>query len=84
MKKSTVRRVDRIEIVRDGGYIRFTVHGTGFLQNMVRIMVGTLLEVGCGRMRPEQVKAALENPDRQKAGPTAPAQGLCLVSVDYD
>lgn len=84
MKKSTVRQVDRIEIERDGGYIRFIVHGTGFLQNMVRIMVGTLLEVGCGRMRPEQVKAALENPDRQKAGPTAPAQGLCLVSVDYE
>ena len=84
MKKSTVRCVDRIEIERDGGYIRFLVHGTGFLQNMVRIMVGTLLEVGCGRMTGEQVKAALENPDRQKAGPTAPAQGLCLVSVDYD
>lgn len=84
MKKSTVRRVDRIEIERDGGYIRFLVHGTGFLQNMVRIMVGTLLEVGCGRMQPEQVKAALECPDRQKAGPTAPAQGLCLVSVDYE
>lgn len=84
MKKSTVRRVDRIEISRDGGYIRFMVHGTGFLQNMVRIMVGTLLEAGCGRMTAEQVRAALENPDRQKAGPTAPAQGLCLVSVDYD
>ena len=84
MKKSTVRRVDRIEIVREGGYIRFTFHGNGFLQNMVRIMVGTLLEVGCGRMTVEQVEAVLANPDRQKAGPTAPAQGLCLVSVDYD
>lgn len=84
MKKSTVRRVDKIEIERDGGYIRFIVHGTGFLQNMVRIMVGTLLEAGCGRMAPEQIRAALENPERQKAGPTAPPQGLCLVSVDYD
>ncbi len=84
MKKSTVRKVDRIEIRREGGYVRFTVHGTGFLQNMVRIMVGTLLEVGFGRMDKEQVKVALENPERQKAGPTAPAQGLCLVSVDYD
>lgn len=83
MKKSTVRRVDRIEIEREGGYLRFTFHGTGFLQNMVRIMVGTLLEVGCGRMTVEQVAAVLENPDRQKAGPTAPAQGLCLMSVDY-
>lgn len=84
MKKSTVRCVDRIEIEREGGYLRFTFHGTGFLQNMVRIMVGTLLEVGCGRMTVEQVAAVLENPHRQKAGPTAPAQGLCLMSVDYD
>lgn len=84
MKKSTVRRVDRIEIEREGGYLRFTFHGTGFLQNMVRIMVGTLLEVGCGRMNASQVAEVLENPDRQKAGPTAPAQGLCLMSVDYD
>lgn len=84
MKKSTVRRVDRIEIEREDGYLRFTFHGTGFLQNMVRIMVGTLLEVGCGRMDAAQVAEVLENPDRQKAGPTAPAQGLCLMSVDYD
>jgi tRNA pseudouridine38-40 synthase len=83
MKKSTVRLVDRIAIEREGGYIRFTFHGTGFLQNMVRIMVGTLLEVGMGRMSAEQVRTALENPERQKAGPTAPAQGLCLMEVDY-
>ncbi len=84
MKKSTVRCVDKLLIERDGGYIRFIVHGTGFLQNMVRIMVGTLLEVGFGRMTVQQVKAALENQERQKAGPTAPARGLCLISVDYD
>lgn len=84
MKKSTVRLVDRIDIRREGDYIRFLFHGTGFLQNMVRIMVGTLLEVGCGRMTVDQVKEALENTERQKAGPTAPAQGLCLMSVDYD
>ena len=84
MKKSTVRRVDRIDIERRGEYLVLTFHGTGFLQNMVRIMVGTLLEVGCGRMTPEQVREVLHNPDRQKAGPTAPAQGLCLESVDYD
>ena len=84
MKKSTVRRVDRIDIEREGDYLLFTVHGTGFLQNMVRIRVGTLLEVGFGRMEPEQVREALEARERQKAGPTAPAQGLCLLSVDYD
>ena len=83
MKKSTVRVVDKIEIERQGGYLYFTIHGTGFLQNMVRIMVGTLLEIGCGRMTMEQLKEAMVNPERQKAGPTAPAQGLCLISVDY-
>lgn len=83
MKKSTVRKVDRIDIRRDADYLRFTFHGTGFLQNMVRIMVGTILETGCGRMEPEQVREALEAKERRKAGPTAPAQGLCLVSVDY-
>ncbi len=84
MKKSTVRCVDKILIEREGGYLRFTFHGTGFLQNMVRIMVGTLLEVGCGRMTVEQVRQVLENQERQKAGPTAPAQGLCLMQVDYE
>ena len=84
MKKSTVRKVDRIEIVREGDYLRFIFHGTGFLQNMVRIMVGTLVEVGCGRMNAEDVLEALKTKERRKAGPTAPAQGLCLMSVDYD
>lgn len=84
MKKSTVRRVDRIDIRRDGGYLQFIFHGTGFLQNMVRILVGTLLEVGCGRMSMEEVAECLKSPERRKAGPTMPPQGLCLLSVDYD
>lgn len=84
MKKSTVRCVDRIDIQREGEYLRFTFHGTGFLQNMVRIMVGALLEVGCGRMTVKQLTEALENPQRKKAAPTAPAQGLCLMEVDYN
>lgn len=83
MKKSTVRTVDTIEIVRKGGYLYFNVHGTGFLQNMVRILVGTLLEVGYGRMAPEQMADILEAKDRRLAGPTAPPEGLCLVKVDY-
>ena len=76
--------MDEIKIERDGGYLRCTFHGTGFLQNMVRIMVGTLLEVGCGRMTVEEVRRVLESKERCKAGPTAPAQGLCLMRVDYD
>lgn len=83
MKKSTVRVVDKIEIVRKGGFIYFNFHGTGFLQNMVRILTGTLLEVGRGKMPPERMPEILEARDRQTAGPTAPPGGLCLVKVDY-
>lgn len=83
MKKSTVRVVDTIEITKKSGYIRFRVHGTGFLQNMVRIIVGTLLEVGYGRMKPEDMEEILEAKDRKTAGPTAPAEGLMLIKVDY-
>jgi tRNA pseudouridine38-40 synthase len=83
MKKSTVRIVDRIDISRKGGYIYFDFHGTGFLQNMVRIMTGTLLEVGKGKLRPEDIPDIIEARDRSKAGPTAPPQGLCLEKVDY-
>lgn len=83
MKKSTVRTVDRIDIVRKGSRLTFTVHGDGFLQHMVRILVGTLLEVGWGKRSPESMKALLEARSRREAGFTAPAQGLCLMNVDY-
>lgn len=84
MKKSTVRTVDKIDIIKEENYIRFFVHGNGFLQNMVRIIVGTLLEVGYGRIQEGDVLNALESKERIKAGPTAPPQGLCMLSVDYD
>ena len=83
MKKSTVRIVDTITVRRRKGYVYLTFHGTGFLQNMVRIMSGTLIEVGLGRKRPEGVGEILEACDRKVAGPTAPAKGLCLLKVDY-
>lgn len=83
MKKSTVRIVDSITVKRKGSFVYFDVHGTGFLQNMVRILVGTLLEVGKGAKSPEWVREALEAENRQAAGPTAPPQGLCLIRVDY-
>ncbi len=84
MKKSTVRSVDSIRIETGGHFIRIYYHGTGFLQNMVRILTGTLLEVGFGRLEPEDMESILEARDRKKAGPTAPAAGLCLMKVDYD
>lgn len=83
MKKSTVRVVDSIDITTRRGYIYFTFHGNGFLQNMVRIMVGTLLDVGKGKKKPEDMTDILHGLDRQLAGPTAPPQGLCLLKVDY-
>ena len=83
MKKSTVRVVDVIRIEQSGNYIRFYYHGNGFLQNMVRIMTGTLLEVGWKKREPEDMNAIIEGRDRKLAGFTAPAQGLCLMKVDY-
>ena len=83
MKKSTVRIVDEIDIRRSKGYVYLTFHGTGFLQNMVRILVGTLIEVGYHRMAPESMVEVLDAKDRKQAGPTAPAKGLCLLRVDY-
>ena len=83
MKKSTVRLVDHIAIERRKDRVVFTFHGTGFLQNMVRIMVGTLLEVGRGYWTPEHVCDILAAKDRKQAGPTAPPEGLCLMKVDY-
>ena len=83
MKKSTVRCVDTINIEESGNYIRLYFHGNGFLQNMVRILTGTLLEVGYGNITPDEVKDILDACDRQKAGPTAPPQGLTLMKVDY-
>ncbi len=84
MKKSTVRRVDLIEIVQNGPYLTFTYHGNGFLQYMVRILTGTLLEVGYGKRTPESMEELLAARERALAGFTAPAKGLCLMKVDYD
>ncbi len=83
MKKSTVRVVDSIRIEAKNGYLYMTFHGTGFLQNMVRILVGTLLQVGKGERKPEEMEDILEGCNRQLAGPTAPPCGLCLEKVDY-
>lgn len=82
MKKSTVRRIDAIEIRQAGEELRITVTGNGFLYNMVRIMVGTLLEVGLGQRSPESIPA-LFGAERAEAGPLVPAQGLCLMEVTY-
>lgn len=84
MKKSTVRTVDKIEITRKGAYLNLSFHGNGFLQHMVRILTGTLLEVGFGRRTPESMAELLNAKNRSLAGFTAPAKGLCLMKVDYE
>lgn len=83
MKKSTVRLVDQILIEEKGDYLTLTFHGSGFLQHMVRILTGTLLEVGFGKRTPENMQELLTEKKRANAGPTAPAQGLCMMKVDY-
>ena len=81
-KKSTVRRVDRIKIYREGEEIRFDVTGNGFLYNMVRILVGTLVEVGLHQREADSIPA-LFGADRANAGMLMEAQGLCLMEVTY-
>ena len=83
MKKSTVRIVDTIQISRKGQYINFTYHGTGFLQHMVRILTGTLLEVGLGKREVHSIPELIDAKNRSLAGFTAPACGLCMMQVDY-
>jgi len=81
--KSTVRTVDRIDISADGPYLRIAFHGDGFLMNMVRILTGTLLEVGFHKRDAHSIPAVFAALSRPAAGPAAPAVGLCLTKVDY-
>ena len=81
--ESTVRHVESVEVCRDGSIITIRVTGRGFLYNMVRIMAGTLMEVGRGRLMPEDIAGILEAKDRSAAGPTAPACGLTLAKYEF-
>lgn len=82
-KKSAVRKVEKLEIIENEDELTIRITGDGFLQNMVRIITGTLIDVGKGRIRPEEIRVILAAKDRKKAGPTAPAGGLMLMSVEY-
>lgn len=81
-KKSTVRTLFSLEIQTVGPEVVFTVKGNGFLHNMVRILVGTLVEVGSGTRAPDSI-VDLFGAERALAGPCMPAQGLCLMEVEY-
>ncbi len=81
--RTTVRRIETCELTEDGELLLFDVRGNGFLRNMVRIMVGTLVEIGQGSRSPESVDMLLAPGRREDAGRTAPPQGLCLMRVFY-
>ncbi|MCI8326581.1 MAG: tRNA pseudouridine(38-40) synthase TruA [Lachnospiraceae bacterium] len=83
MKKSTVRTIVKIEIEEIEREIRLRFTGNGFLQNMVRILVGTLVEVGRGERNVEEMTEIIESRDRQRAGALMPAKGLTLMEVKY-
>lgn len=82
-EKATRRTVYRLGVSRRGRFVYFDIEGDGFLYNMVRAIVGTLLWVGRGKLEPEAVREILRSRDRRKAGPNAPARGLCLERVWY-
>lgn len=83
MKKSTVREIYSIDIALKGSYLNMTYYGSGFLQYMVRILSGTLLEVGFHKRTPESMTELLDAKNRALAGATAPAKGLSLLKVHY-
>ncbi|MGN0361580.1 MAG: tRNA pseudouridine(38-40) synthase TruA [Bilifractor sp.] len=81
--RSTVRTIYSAEVRRSDDLIRFRICGNGFLYNMVRILAGTLIEIGRGRYGPEKMQDILHARDRGAAGPTAPAHGLTLLEIRY-
>jgi tRNA pseudouridine38-40 synthase len=81
--KTTVRRIDSVKITLEADSIIIDVVGGGFLKNMVRVMTGTLVDIGRGRFKPEHIQLLLQSGDRKQAGVTAPACGLCLMEVYY-
>lgn len=82
--KSKVRELKTVDIIENEDELVFRLVGNGFLYQMVRIIVGTLLEVGCGKRLPQDITRILNEKDRNEAGPTAPGHGLTLWKVVYD
>ena len=78
-----VRMIYALDVVREGDMIRIRVQGNGFLYNMVRIIAGTLIQVGAGIKKPEDMESILAGKDRELAGPTAPAHGLTMIGLEY-
>ncbi len=81
--KSSVRTIYKTDIIEDGERIKIELTGNGFLYNMVRIISGTLVDVGLGKIKPEEISKIIESKDRTKAGKTLPPYALYLVEVQY-
>jgi len=81
--KSTIRTINNLTVTSDDNLIKVTVNGDGFLYNMVRIIVGTLIDVGRGKIKPEQIEEIIQSKERTKAGKTALAKGLVLKKINY-
>ena len=82
--ESTVRTIYDLSVTKEENLITIRVTGNGFLYNMVRIIAGTLMEVGRGRMEPSFIPEMLAAGNREQAGPTAPACGLTLVKYEFE
>ncbi len=82
--KSSVRTIYSAKVTKDGERIYIELTGNGFLYNMVRIISGTLVEVGLGKIKPEEIAEIIDSKNRQNAGKTLPPYGLYLVEVNYD
>lgn len=81
--KSSVRTIYKTNIIEDEKRIKIELTGNGFLYNMVRIISGTLVDVGLGKIKPEEITSIIESKDRTKAGKTLPPYALYLVKVEY-
>ena len=82
--EDTTRTIYSCELKQDGELLTIRITGSGFLYNMVRIIAGTLFDVGIGKIASEDIPAILEKKDRKAAGPTAPAHGLTMIGIEYE
>ena len=78
-----VRTIHSVDITKNGDFITIDFEGNGFLYNMIRIMVGTLIDVGKGKVEPDDISKIIDSKDRKSASATASASGLCLIKVIY-
>ena len=82
-RENSVRTIFRCEVTNEGHWLYIDTEGDGFLYNMVRNIVGTLVEIGKGKWKPEKINQILKAKTRTAAGPIAPAAGLCLMWIKY-